>query len=161
MTHVIKQRYIGKQFDINRNATCVDSLREKKVALVLNLFRPELRTALEDEYGYMDKGAWYFLKVFNDRIMQPLLTVSISKWFKIKEALIFTSKEDNFLKCFRAIIDLPLNEWHPYAKELTRNKCVPNEDVIALNSSENIANETAWANESCEDSTLYFIDNEE
>ena len=86
----------------------------------------------------MAKGIWSFLRIFNDHMMQPLLTVSTSKGIKIKEALIFLCKEDIILKCFKEISHWLLKDWCPYAKKLPMNKHVSNKEVIDVETNENI-----------------------
>ena len=93
--------------------------------------------------------------------MQPLFTFSTSKGWKIKEALMITSKEDNLFKCYKVISDWLLNDWCPCAKELPRNEGVPNEDIIYFTSNENSANDIEFTNESHCDSMHYLMYDED
>ena len=86
--------------------------------------------------------------MFNDCIMQPLLTISMSKGIKIKEASIFSCKEDIRLKCFKEINHCLLHEWCAYANELPMNKYVSNVDIIDVEPNENSPDDTKFESES-------------
>ena len=62
-----------------------------------------LTAALENEYAEKAMRTWLFLTTINDCTPQPLLRVTTSKGFAIKQATIFTSPEDIRLKYLRVI----------------------------------------------------------
>ena len=74
---------------MSRNVVCVDSLSKQKAHPALVLFRRETTTALEMEHGCEAKGTWSLLRMMNDCVMQPLLTVSVSKGNKTSQAMVF------------------------------------------------------------------------
>ena len=63
---------------MNINAAYVDNLSKQKVSPALALSEKNLTTALENEYGEKERGAWMFLRTINYYVMQPLLTISTS-----------------------------------------------------------------------------------
>ena len=99
-----------------------DNLSKQKVSPALALFSNEMTTALKNEYGDEAKGTWAFLKMFNDYIIQPLLTVSTSKGLKVREAAVFISPNDVRLKCFKEISHWLQHDWYVSLRDLPDNK---------------------------------------
>ena len=88
---------------MNRNVVHVDNLSNQKVSPALALLDRKLTTALEHERGEKASGTCKFLKIVNDHATQLLLTVSMSKVLKAKEATVFSSTVCTRLKCFHKI----------------------------------------------------------
>ena len=88
---------------IAKNVTLVDNLSKKKVPPTLALFAREMTTALEDEHKGLASGTSIFLKMINDCVIQPLLTVSISKGHEAKKAMVLSGVSVIRLKCFREV----------------------------------------------------------
>ena len=63
-------------------------MNKQKVPPDLALFCNELVTALQNEYGDEAKGTWSLLRMINNYIIQPQLTITTSKGLKVKEAII-------------------------------------------------------------------------
>ena len=99
-----------------RNVACADSLKKQKVLPALALFSTNLTSALEKEYGNAAEGTCKLLRMMNDHVVQPLLTVSPQKGFKTKEAMVFSSVNDIRLKCFNEIAYWLQNDWHALIK---------------------------------------------
>ena len=94
---------------INRNIAYVDNLSKQKVKPALALFSKEVTTALRDEYGSEADRTTNFLEIFQDCIIQPLLTVSPSKANKVKEVSVFEQADDIRIKCFNEISSWLIN----------------------------------------------------
>ena len=62
-----------------RNVAHVESLNKQKVSPALALFSINLTSALEKEHGNAAEGACKLLRMMNDHVVQPLLTVSPQK----------------------------------------------------------------------------------
>ena len=78
-----KNKYkLVRNFKMSRNDAYVDNLSKQKVSPALALSEKNLTTALENEYGEKERGAWMFLRTINYYVMQPLLTISTSNWKK-------------------------------------------------------------------------------
>ena len=76
------------------NVACVDNLSKQKVKPALALFSKEITTALKNEHDEKAQGTHGFLEMFQDYIIEPLLTVSKSKESKIKESSVFEQPDD-------------------------------------------------------------------
>ena len=117
----------------------------------LALFSNELTTDLEFECKEAAKGTCRSLRMFNDFVFQPLLTVSVSKGYKVKEVMVFSSPYDTLLKYFREISEWLQNNWCPYIKNLPVNKMdtdAPNDENDAMNNT-------------CDDSIVNFMNEDE
>ena len=88
---------------MSKNVACVDNLSKQKVSPALSLFSRGMTTALEFEYGNEAKGKWSLIRMLNDYVMQPLLTISVSNLNKVKDSMVFSSPDDICLKFFREI----------------------------------------------------------
>ena len=138
---------------MQRNVAFIDNMSKQKVKPALALFSKDLTTALKDQHGNEAIGTYKFLEMFQDYIIQPLLTVSTSKGNKVKEATVFTSKDDIRLKCFHQISswlikwykhvkNLPVNCNKPESEVPDSNECVnEDDDVISFFMDENEKNE--------------------
>ena len=86
-----------------RNVAHISNLNRQKVPPTLALFSIELTSALKNKYGGLAKGTYFLLRIFNNYVVQPLLTISPSKGYVMKEAMVFTSSNNTRLKCFKEI----------------------------------------------------------
>ena len=73
-------------------------MNKQKVPLTLALFCNELITVLQNEYSNEAKSTWSLLRIINNYIIQPQLTITTSKGLKVKEAIVFTSPKDIQIK---------------------------------------------------------------
>ena len=150
--HENKDKLVSN-FRMQRNVAFIDNMSKQKVKPALALFSKDLTTALKDQHGNEAIGTCKFLEMFQDYTMQPLLTVSASKGNKVKEATVFTSKDDIRLKCFHQISSWLIN-WYNHVKNLPvncnkpesevpdSNECVnEDDDVISFFMDENEKNE--------------------
>lgn len=154
--HKMNKNKIISSFRMNRNIAYVDNLSKQKVSPALALFSRELTVALKKEFGDNAKGTYEFLKTMNDYAMQPLLTATTLKGYKIIEASVFNCKTDVRLQCFCEISSWLTDEWFPHLKKLPVN-C---NNTISKNASSNDAtNHTTLFDcdlESCEDLICNF-----
>ena len=116
---------------------------------------------LEKEYGDLAKETYSLLRMFNDHIVQPLLTVSPSKGYTIKEAMVFSSPNDIRLKCFQEIASWLQDDWYPLAKSIPEN----NYDTCnkyEAHDKNNVNNNVIKINDYIYDESInYFINPEE
>ena len=126
-----KDKFINN-IRMSENMSGLGNISKQKMSPVLALCWKELTIALEDEDGNRAKGAWSLLRMFNGYSTQPLLTVLMSKGWKIKEALMFGSPEGPRLIFFREMSAWLLNDWSSFAKQLPASKDVPTNDNISL-----------------------------
>ena len=87
--HYRNKNQIMSSMRMAKNAAYVDSLSKQKASPALALFSREMTTALDNEHKGLASGTSNFLKMINNCVMQPLLNVSLSKGYKIKEAMVF------------------------------------------------------------------------
>ena len=90
--------------------------------------------------------------MLNDCVMQPLLTVSVSKGNKVKESMVFSSPHEIHLKCFRQTSMWLQNYWHGHISKLLVNQIEENSNVISSDCN---------GDDACDDSINYFINSEE
>ena len=149
---------IISSFRMNRNIAYADNLSKQKVSPALALLSRELTAALKKEFRDNAKGTHEFLKTMNDYVMQPLLTATTSKGYKIIEASVFNCKTDVRLQCFCQISSWLTDEWFPHLKKSPVN-C---NNTISENASSNYATNHATLFdcdlESCEDLICNFLD---
>ena len=84
LNHKNKDKLISSH-RMSKKVACTDDLSEQQVSPSLAVFGTDLTTALEHEHGESSKVTWYLLRMFNGRIMKPLLTTSTLKGRKFKD----------------------------------------------------------------------------
>ena len=102
-----------------------------------------------------------FKRMLKECLFQPLLAVTTSKGYKIKEVLALNSPENTRLKCFLEKSSWLHDNCKSYVRQLTMNKIVLNDNKSIFVTKKEGTNASECIVESHEDSIFCFMGVEE